>query len=736
MSPDDRPGLSFTTPLALAWIVGLISICVSSSIASVAAAQSDGVTLRTLLSHRTVVEKDDAEPGRLARLPLSREVVERCQSDLSDLRLLDGDRLVPTYLRRQAVTATESTRVQAVVRSARRGADGNAAGDPVSQSETYELARPSSWTDDGSWRLEVAVGPVRSSFARDVELAWIDGSAVTRQRTQTVFRLTDGREHSTLDLPTGTTQTLRVRLRGPDRSATLDPLEPNFFFVRERQIVRNPPTLEIELELHPADEEGFSHRAELPAGFFADALRFETTTANFLRRVTVGERTTEGTIEVLTHAWIQSSEEPARTQTVRLTAGRAAQPTPAADARFELLLDIDGGDSPPLEQLRVLAVLPQPELVFEWPTGTERLDLYFGGGRVRAARFDLERAAGRRWFPTERSELTWSLLGEAVLPTARLGETETNPRFNPAPLLGFLQRPGASLDLEAFRDRAAMDLPATPAGLYRIQLPQNLLTRVRADFADLRFTPSETEAETANQLPYLIEPAERWTVDLTVQGPTVVDSQTTRTRLELPDTLRSDRAGALRPHSVRLVFDQPYFDRDVRLEVFAADQAVQQLARRITTSSPSDAFYEPRRQTSSIVLPIDADRFATTPLSALVLEVEDGDDAPARITHAELRGSGWQALLVATPGRYQALIGATGTMELEAPSYELQRAADFVTALRGTEVDLGAIEPNPAASSPGWLSSWSGNWQQLALWAAILIAVLALGWITLRSVSG
>lgn len=669
------------------------------------------------------------------RLPLTRAVLERCRADLSDLRVLAETGPLSTYLRRQAVTAVEETYVTAKVRAAERNVDGASSDPAAMQSERYLLSAPP-WTDDGTWRLDVLVGPMRNSFARDLELIWSESAGDPPDWTGSLFRLRDGREVYSFPLPTRRGDTLQVRLRGQDRGAQLEPLEPTFVFVRERKLERNPPTLEIELELQPSSDPAFDHLAALPAGFFADALRFETSTGTYRRRVTIAERAADGEIHALSRGWIQSLEGATGEQNVRLPPGRPIRGGLPSDGQIELLLEIDGGDSPHLDELRVFATLPQPELVFEWPEGAQELELLFGGGRVRAPRFDLDQAAGRRWFPNEPDELTWSLLGDAVLPAARLGNVESNPDFSAAPLLAAFQRAGAAIDETAYSLTAAVALPDDETGLYRIPLPPDLLARVREDYADLRFIadrggPDATGASAANQWPYLVDEGPDWTLDLEIE-PVRDANGTSEVRLNLPYDLASEPGRALRPSRLHLTFGQPFFDREVRIDAVGRGETRRLLERRVTTSSPMDALLAPNRATSSAVIPLGG--LDSQPFVGLVLEIVDGDDAPAIITSAELRGSGRQALLVAPSGSYRALFSSTGRDRPSAPAYEIQRAAELVTSLRGARVNLGAIEENPAQRSPGLLSRLRGGWESLALWAAILLAVLALGWITLRSV--
>jgi hypothetical protein len=107
------------------------------------------------------------------------------------------------------------------------------------------------------------------------------------------------------------------------------------------------------------------------------------------------------------------------------------------------------------------------------------------------------------------------------------------------------------------------------------------------------------------------------------------------------------------------------------------------------------------------------------------LVVADGDD-PAlawESTTAEMPTA--DLFLVAPPGDYRLLLGDT---ESEPAQHEIARARDLVLAVRAAPITRASnLVPNPRFVPRG-----SGILATLALWIAILLAVLVLGILTIR----
>jgi hypothetical protein len=104
----------------------------------------------------------------------------------------------------------------------------------------------------------------------------------------------------------------------------------------------------------------------------------------------------------------------------------------------------------------VSAVLREVALVFSLPAAHDPSGtLLFGGGRIRAPRYDI-------------AALARLLDGQAS--PARLGEVAPNPGFDDRPLLGFAMRPGAALDPRVFAYRRPISIPESRTGLARVRL--------------------------------------------------------------------------------------------------------------------------------------------------------------------------------------------------------------------------------------------------------------------------
>jgi hypothetical protein len=114
-------------------------------------------------------------------------------------------------------------------------------------------------------------------------------------------------------------------------------------------------------------------------------------------------------------------------------------------------------------------------------------------------------------------------------------------------------------------------------------------------------------------------------------------------------------------------------------------------------------------------------------VAALVLTVDDGDEAPLPVAAARAASPVSDLLLVAPEGAYTLLAGDAGA---RAPRYEIGQARDRVLAARAGDADLGPLAANPrhVAGKGGD----EGAVQRIALWVVLALAVAALGALTLR----
>jgi hypothetical protein len=161
--------------------------------------------------------------------------------------------------------------------------------------------------------------------------------------------------------------------------------------------------------------------------------------------------------------------------------------------------------------------------------------------------------------------------------------------------------------------------------------------------------------------------------------------------------------------------DAPYFDRAFRLIGFTDDGE----EREVASGRLRRPIGDPRP------VPIDVD---TVRLESLELVVEDGDDAPLALRAVEGRVQVPRLYLTAPEGEYDVLLGAPDETR---PQYELERVRDVVLAVQASAVDTGNLRHNPDFSRGARLRGRSTG-QRALLWAALILAVAVLAFLTLR----
>ena len=161
--------------------------------------------------------------------------------------------------------------------------------------------------------------------------------------------------------------------------------------------------------------------------------------------------------------------------------------------------------------------------------------------------------------------------------------------------------------------------------------------------------------------------------------------------------------------------DAPYFDRAFRLLGVADDGDEREVA--------SGRLRRPIGDPRPVAIDVDAAR-----LESLELIVEDGDDAPLALRAVEARVPVPRLYLTAPEGEYDVLLGAPDETR---PQYELERVRDVVLAVQASGVDTGDLRHNPDFSRGARLRG-RGPGQRALLWAALILAVAVLGFLTLR----
>lgn len=612
-------------------------------------------------------------PAGLARLPLTAEVLEAARSDLSDVRLYDGrGREVPYLVDAARRRPADEQRYVLSPEEVSRSVEDPSGIAPRYRERIVVRVPPAA----GHRALGVsAFGPfVRAVTVRDRA----DGSVVARG---SVFRLTAPRREGLriqLPGPSETSSELEVELVGEGGY-----LEPSLALIISREPV-DPPTLEVALEPRLERHEDGVTVLELsrPPGMVPDRLRLRTSTEMFAREVRVQDAS-QG--RAPRHLGAR------RLFRVRGVHGAEQLEVPLDRAQGGALrVEIVDRDSPPLEDLEVVAEIRRPALVFVSDGATHRLR--FGGARTRAPAYDVATISGR---------LRDLLLSSGSLQEATLGPVRDNPRFDDAPALDFAMTPGREIDASRFRHVADLTVEEAPEGLSRVRLPPSVLAAASKELDDLRIVDAE-----GRQRPYLRGEPERSWLGSAAGAPETSDRRS-RYRIALP-------AARATVNGLRLDTDAAYLSRPFEL------RGIDTTGRWVTVHRGS--------------LDRDPDRtgplemtFAPRRLESLELVVADGDDAPIAWTDAELSIERPTVFLAAPAGRYRALVGDPSA---EPPRYEIDAARDLVLAVRASEARASEARPNPAHVEPPWweassLSSW-------LVWAVLLLAMLVLGLLTWR----
>jgi hypothetical protein len=691
-----------------------------------------------------------APAGELARLDVPAEVLAACRPDLSDLRIVVQGREVP-YAVLEGLAPDRAVEIRQTVTPEVRAVDLGvaSAGDPdvpPLRTERFVLSPPPpapgpNAAAPASERWHLVVEPDRSAgrgeVVRRVTVTDLRGEPWQRVAEEpgasrllasgSIFRLPGGpasrlteslrvplpRLDAAPDEPAGD---LLVTLEGRDA----EPLRPAFRWQRVREIAGEPRT---RIELEVLDRRSESGRTVItvarPWGLVPDRLEIETSTPAFDRRVEVWDQGPGaagpvgwGRVWRAGGAFEDGEGEGSDGRQVALQAPRGER----------LGIEIVDGDSPPLDDLAVVAAVRRPALVFALPGGsgaTESATLYFGGGRALAPRYDVQglvpspptrvqaRAAG------ERAETAERLLDPARLPAATLGPPEANPRYEARPALAFAMRPGAALPSERWAWRRPIMARPSPEGLVRLLLTPEDLARARDDLADLRIvdapgTEDEEGGDLLRQWAYLL--GERPVRELRELRVGSVTRENGTSRYELVPEAAVPVAGLI------LTFDAPFFDRPFVLRAVRADRE-RVIAEGRLVLAPRD----PRPV--EIALPEPSER-----ADRLVLVVEDGDDAPLELAEAGAWVPLPEVYFAAPAGDYELLLG---NPRADAPRYELARVRDVVLTVAAGEAETGELEPNPD-HSPGLAALLSPRAQTIFLWTVLVLAVAGLLLLTLR----
>lgn len=642
-----------------------------------------------------------AENG-LVRLAVPPDVLAACRPDLSDLRVFDRQNREVPYIIDAGVPPGRKLEMvrsrDAVITDVQRAVIEREDGPPLYR-ETYVIDPPPA--ADVGWDLVFDVA--RPRFTRRVVLAVVaaDGSARPLPGEHSIFRLSEPpATKNRLALPTSAGERLAVTIEGEDDGGGY--LGAGLHFETAHDFA---PRQGVRVELEEIARERRDGRTAIelvrPRGLVPDALQLETATGSFNRDIQVWDEN-PGRDAVLL----------GRTTLFRLQGAvpveeRALGVQPARGER--LRVEIDDGDSPPLEEVRIAAVVRQPVLIFELnaagdaPAGTLR----FGGGRAQSPRYDLAGLLPQTGtaLDSRRADAAAQLAEAAESGRARLGETRANPAYDGAPALAFAMRPSAVLDARAYTHRRPLAVRPSPDGLSRVRLTAADAARARPDLGDVRVVDAQSR-----QWPYLLQAdAARSWQPLAIDGPRQRRNES-QYRLRLP-------VAPLAIDQLVLESDASFFDRAYRLTALDADDnAIALTAGRLVLRAE-----HPR--------PV-ALGFPAVRVTALELTVEDGDEAPLAFRAAYGRAIEAELFLAAPAGDYVLLVGEP---DVAAPRYELERIRDVILAVNSGSATTGDLAPNPDYSMSARLAAGGGGTlQRVLLWGVLIAAVVVLALVTLR----
>jgi hypothetical protein len=367
-----------------------------------------------------------------------------------------------------------------------------------------------------------------------------------------------------------------------------------------------------------------------------------------------------------------------------------------------LVLEIDDGDNPPLQDLQVEVYGCGARLLFEYPAAgsAQKWALYYGNKAARAPHYDLEAL---------RERLTQ--LG-SLRPARLLGE-QANPRYQPAPPLSFVPTVGAPLQSDAFRLQRALRVEGSP-DIYAVTLSPVDLGLLRPDLGDVRIVDSQDR-----QVPYVLSADEgEARAELLQAADPSPPPRRSRWRLrfaadEAPQPL------ALPLLAVELSIRDSFYRRDFRL--LQAAEGEPGAPRLLYAGTLQRQGEEP---TAPHSLPLHGDR-----VRELILEIDDQDNPPLTLVHARGVLRAPRLAFKLAPGEgYRLLLG---NPEVAPPQYDIETLRQAVLSYNALPAQLDRLQQNRSyrARSSDYLLHAPPT---ALLWGSLLVAVAVLLLITIR----
>jgi len=646
-------------------------------------ALAQDVTETELTSHHADIHGSSA----LVRLPLPPEVLALAAPDLSDVRILRGSGGDVPYVidREEHLTEAVVSDVRSALSPTSAVQSRTRGGSPgvVTYREVYSVGIPMPPID--STHSTETVLLLETDVPNFTATVWLRGLGTSVEST--VVRIPAmGVELLEVPLPSLLTGSVEITLE--NETGFLSP----HLFVQRRTTEVRPTRLMRPLDVVSTRMEGTTQVVVLtrPPGVLPLTLRVATNATTFAAHTTALVRSADEGVRELGAATI--FRVPPRAEGLP---GTEQLEIPVRDwlAGEQIELRIERGDSGPLDGIAVIAELCEVALVFENSYDTS---LHFGGARLRLPVYDLGILA--------------ISLRDPSLPVASLDAVLPTEGYTHEPLLGFAMRAGTAVNRDRYRSAAPVTLPAAPEGLTRVELTPALLAAARGDLSDIRIVSSD-----GLQWPYVVSPDTR-----------AVEVSANVTVEDEPDRIGASHHELTLPHA------------PLGTSVLSFDPTEQFFSRSVEVWGQIEGEREPRSLSFEYA---SRDRGARTPivfdlylerLTRLYLVIENGDEAPLHFEAVTLTVPVDDLLVTAPAGEYEVLAGD----ELaRAPDYDLARVdASVLRNVSIATTAIGDVAANPSFHSPTFVER--SGWQSVALWAALILAVVVLLGLTLRLARG
>lgn len=649
---------------------------------------------RSSWSYRWLVSVKSGEPGKapgFAALALSPEVAARCQPDLRDLRLLEPGGREVQYVIDRAVERESAPTWSGTLADARR--------------EARDL---SLWVVDlgeprGFDRVTLEVR--EQDFAKKVRVEVSDeGSAwrVVRDDASVFDRPWNGRvHHTTIVLPERVTARY-VRLTLDDRRSRPVRLR-GVVVSASRKVLGEEWRRRVGLQPARSGDSSSRYRLDLPPNFPFEVFELDTDEPAFTRRVVLYEvRESSGHREEVVLG--EGNLYRLRLADEALS-GEALELPIRRPQGGELILEVHDGDSPPLRNIRGYVSSAATRVLF--PAVSGALNLYCGNDATRAPLYDLESLK-------DRLGLSPTFLA------AELGPETENPRFRkPAPL-PFAPSRGSQLSVTRWRALRPLVI-AGREDLYTLTLAADDMALLRPDLGDLRIVdPSD------RQVPYIVESAAAEArVELRVERTGTVRPQArsvSRYVLVAPGPA-SRKPPAFPLSALELTFQEAFFTRAARL--LAPPPSGSRGRERQIFSGTLSRRPDPRGRPPADPIVLGLDGRAE---SELLLEIDEGDNAPLTLVHARGVVRVARVAFKAGLGEYRLLMG---NRQAEPPRYDFASLRQEILSYSAVPAAAGPAQANPAFRRLA-AEYFRDAPPTLLLWATLLGAVAALLLLTAR----